>query len=232
MMDMNVLQSNASVATSTAATSASGADSNGDLISADFETFLKMMTAQVQNQDPMNPMDSSEYASQLATFSSVEQQVQTNVLLKQMGDLLGGGAIQQYGSWVGMDALARVPAQFTGEPIGLRADYADGADSAALVVRDENGDMVESFSIPVGQEQAIWTGLDPDGVPYAEGSYRFDVESYRGDELIGSTLASTYNQVEEIRTENGLVIVRLEGGIEVEATQVAGLRAAATDIAG
>ncbi len=41
-------------------------------ISADFETFLKMLTVQMQNQDPLNPVDSSDYATQLATFSGVE----------------------------------------------------------------------------------------------------------------------------------------------------------------
>jgi flagellar hook assembly protein FlgD len=53
-------------------------------VSADFETFLKMLTAQIQNQDPMNPIDSSDYATQLATFSSVEQQVLANSYLENI----------------------------------------------------------------------------------------------------------------------------------------------------
>ena len=52
-----------------------------NVISSDFETFLKMLTVQMENQDPLNPTDSSEYAMQLATFSGVEQQVLTNDLL-------------------------------------------------------------------------------------------------------------------------------------------------------
>lgn len=53
-------------------------------VSADFETFLKMLTAQIQNQDPMNPIVSSDYATQLATFSSVEQQVLANSYLENI----------------------------------------------------------------------------------------------------------------------------------------------------
>jgi flagellar hook assembly protein FlgD len=53
-------------------------------VSADFETFLKMLTAQIQNQDPMNPIDSSDYATQLATFSSVKQQVLANSYLENI----------------------------------------------------------------------------------------------------------------------------------------------------
>ena len=44
------------------------------MINSDFETFLKMLTAQMENQDPLNPIESSDYAVQLATFSGVEQQ--------------------------------------------------------------------------------------------------------------------------------------------------------------
>ena len=49
-------------------------------ISSDFNTFLRMLTVQMQNQDPLNPIDSADYAVQLATFSGVEQQVRTNQL--------------------------------------------------------------------------------------------------------------------------------------------------------
>ncbi len=51
------------------------------MISSDFDTFLKMLKVQMENQDPLNPTDSSEYAQQLATFSGVEQAVLTNDLL-------------------------------------------------------------------------------------------------------------------------------------------------------
>jgi len=70
-MDVNPIQSGAA---QTAAPTTTRTE-----ISSDFETFLRMLTVQMQNQDPLNPVDSSDYAVQLATFSSVEQQVQTNV---------------------------------------------------------------------------------------------------------------------------------------------------------
>ena len=68
------------------------AGSSAKAISSDFETFLKMLTVQMQNQDPLNPVDSSDYAVQLATFSGVEQQAQTNDLLKGLTALDGGEA--------------------------------------------------------------------------------------------------------------------------------------------
>ena len=72
----------------------------GTNISSDFDTFLRMLTVQVQNQDPLNPVDATDYATQLATFSGVEQQVLTNDLLTGLQDLLGGGSLQQMGGFM------------------------------------------------------------------------------------------------------------------------------------
>ncbi|MDJ0822736.1 MAG: flagellar hook capping FlgD N-terminal domain-containing protein, partial [Paracoccaceae bacterium] len=80
---------------------------SGTTLSSDFETFLKMLTAQMQNQDPLNPVDSTDYATQLATFSSVEQQVLTNDLLRDLGASMGGNLMSELGNWVGMEALVR-----------------------------------------------------------------------------------------------------------------------------
>ena len=70
-------------------------------ISSDFETFLKMLTAQIKNQDPLKPMDPSEFATQLATFSSLEQQVLTNDRLEQISTILGSQGLTQHAHWIG-----------------------------------------------------------------------------------------------------------------------------------
>ncbi|MBU1211196.1 MAG: flagellar hook assembly protein FlgD [Alphaproteobacteria bacterium] len=68
----------------TAATGSGGAASTSSLASVDYEMFLKLLMAQMENQDPLNPTDSTEYVSQLATFSQVEQSIQANQKLDQM----------------------------------------------------------------------------------------------------------------------------------------------------
>ncbi|PYG29603.1 flagellar hook capping FlgD N-terminal domain-containing protein [Pelagimonas varians] len=228
MTDTAAIQPVVSSTSSAGTTTTNSAATSSATVSSDFETFLKMMTVQVQNQDPMNPMDSTEYATQLATFSSVEQQVLTNDLLKEMGAMLGGNALQQFGSWVGMDALARTPAQFTGEPVVFRPEYAVGAETANLLVRNSSGDVVQRLSIPVGQEEAIWAGVDDQNNIYPDGSYRFEIESYKGEELLETNLAAVYNRVDEVRNEGSEVMVRLASGAELTTSQVDGLRSAGT----
>jgi flagellar basal-body rod modification protein FlgD len=66
----------------------------------DYQSFLKLLMAEMKNQDPTKPMDSTEYVAQLATFSQVEQSVQTNTKLDQ---LLQTSALAQAGNIIGHD---------------------------------------------------------------------------------------------------------------------------------
>ena len=69
---------------------------------SDYETFLKMLTVQMQNQDPLNPVEASDFAAQLANFSAVEQQVLTNNLLTSIEARLAATGVSQLAGWVGM----------------------------------------------------------------------------------------------------------------------------------
>ena len=71
-------------------------------ISSDFQTFLRMLTTQMQNQNPLEPIEASDFAVQLATFSGVEQQVRTNDLLSQLTSRMG---LSELANWVGREAL-------------------------------------------------------------------------------------------------------------------------------
>ena len=68
----------AAMATTSSAASGGGFSSAGAGAGADFQTFLTMLTAQLKNQDPLSPMESTDFAIQLATFAGVEQQALGN----------------------------------------------------------------------------------------------------------------------------------------------------------
>ena len=92
---------------------------NRAAISADFETFLRMLTVQMENQDPLNPVESTDFAVQLATFSNVEQQVQTNDLLRELQSQLGGSGIGQIADWVGKEVRSASAVTLNGSPLTL-----------------------------------------------------------------------------------------------------------------
>ena len=193
-------------------------------LSSDFETFLRMLTAQMQNQDPLKPIESSDFASQLATFSGVEQQVRTNDLLQSLSDRLGGGGMTQLAGWVGMEARAPVPAKFGGQPLTVAPHPAEGADQAVLVVHDSSGAEVQRLPVVPSQDTLLWAGVQDNGTPFESGVYSFNLESYREGKLLGTSIAETYSTVREVRQQNGKSVLILDNGSRVTPEEVTALR--------
>lgn len=198
-----------------------GAQTTG--ISSDFNTFLTMLTAQIQNQDPLNPMDSSQYAVQLATFSGVEQQVQTNDLLR---DLVGGGMSQiaDYAGWVGMRARTDAPVQFNGTPVDVQFNLPAGIDTAELVVATQAGHELHRFAISKDASSLSWDGISPTGATLLEGSYKLSVETRSGGADPQVTPVTSYATVREVRTGPSGAEVVLDNGLSVSANTVQALR--------
>jgi flagellar basal-body rod modification protein FlgD len=212
-------------ATSSAAAARTASQSGGSgVISSDFNTFLRMLTVQMQNQDPLNPIDSTDYAVQLATFSGVEQQVQTNQLLEAMASQFSLVGMSQLAGWVGQEARAAAPVWFGGTPVTLSPNPVANADRAVLVVKDAQGNTVSREDVPVSSEPYQWLGGDAEGNPLPEGKYTLSLESWRDDEVIQTDPVEYYGKVIEARGGAGGVRLVLEGGIEVLATDITALR--------
>jgi flagellar basal-body rod modification protein FlgD len=205
-------------------TGASEPDS-ASLISSDFDTFLQMLTAQVQNQDPLNPLDSTDFATQLATFSGVEQQVQSNDLLRGLGESLSAGGLADLAGWVGMQARAPVPVRFDGGAIDLQV--APQADAARTEMRiyDEAGTLRDRFTIPAEGGPVSWSGVAEDGTRFADGTYRFVVTGYDAEgAVISETTPEVYAEVAEVRRgASGNEVVFASGAV-VPSAEVSALR--------
>ena len=213
-------------ATSTQRPSSPGAEgSDGAVLNSDFETFLKMLTTQMQNQDPLDPLDSTEFATQLATFSSVEQQVLTNDLLTALSAQMGALGVSQLAGWVGMEARAIMPVQFGGSPVTITTEGAAYADRSELVVRNAEGREVQRLQIDAARQEQLWAGVGENGAPLPYGSYDLTVESFTGQELVEEVPVSVTGQIVEARNDSGVPILVMEGGQEVESDKILGLRA-------
>lgn len=200
------------------------AGQSGRTISSDFETFLRMLTVQIENQDPLNPVEASDYAVQLATFSGVEQQVLTNDLLKGLSGQMNLTGLAAMGDWVGREVRAPVAGWFGGSPITISPNPAAMADKVELVVRDANGDEVQRLTLPVSSEPLQWAGVDDTGAPLPAGLYSFTVESQSEGEVILSEPAEIYSRVSEVRAEGGGLVLVLPGGVTVSSAAVTALR--------
>ena len=89
---------------SAASRPAASEQGNDALESVDFQNFLTLLTAQLRNQDPLNPSDSTEFVAQLAQFTSVEQLVNVNNKIDKLASALVAEGIDKYSSWIGKQA--------------------------------------------------------------------------------------------------------------------------------
>lgn len=194
-------------------------------ISSDFNTFLKMLTTQMQNQDPLNPMESSDFAMQLATFSGVEQQVRSNQLLETLAAQFSLVGMSQLAGWVGQEARAAADIWYSGQPVTLAPNPAAHADRAVLVVTDAEGNVVSREELPLSAAPYSWLGGDAEGNPLPPGRYSLSVENWREGEVIQTDPVEHYGKVIEARGGAGGVRLVFEGGIEVLANEITALRA-------
>ncbi|ARE40386.1 Flagellar basal-body rod modification protein FlgD [Rhodovulum sp. P5] len=220
----SVSTTTASTTTSTSTTSTTQSSDDSSALSSDFQTFLTMLTVQLQNQDPLNPMESQEFAVQLATFSGVEQQVKSNELLENLNENLGGAGLAQYGGWVGMEGRAAVAAYFDGSPISVVPEIDSAADSAQMVVRDENNREISRFDISIDGEPVVWDGTNTAGTTADAGSYTFVVESYADDAHISEAQGEVFAEITEVRSDSDGIVIVFSGGDEASASDISALR--------
>lgn len=146
------------------------------------EDFLNLLITQLQNQDPLNPTDSTEFTAQLAQFSSLEQLGNVNDNLEQLQKFQASINNSQAVTLIGKEITAK------GNFLSLTTDKQVGCDfsiegNAAMVVvsiYDSTGEFVKSFqseNLEAGEHTLFWDGTDKDGNRMAEGAYTFELQA-------------------------------------------------------
>lgn len=159
------------------------------------QEFLQLLVAQMRNQDPVNPMDGAEFASQLAQFNSVEQLISVNDGLDQLAmsqDLMGSSLTNSMAaSLTGKDIRALSDQVFLSSEGEAEINFKlnDSASDVEIIVRTASGAEVrrESLSgIPSGDSAWTWDGLNNNGERMGEGDYTVEVVARNGDNNVGA----------------------------------------------
>lgn len=181
-------------------------------LAQNFSTFLTMLTTQLTHQDPLSPMDSTQFTNQLVQFSSVEQQINTNTNLTT---LIGLQKTNQLSSAVGYightvevntDQLA-----VQGGLGGFSYTLDKAAKSNVVTIKDSTGVTVKQFNgeTTAGRHEYTWDGKSDDGTQLPDGSYSVTVTPLAEDDktAIGSAV-TTYGKVTDIGSDstNGTVV--------------------------
>lgn len=159
-------------------TSAAAASNNAATASTrlggDLNTFLTLLTTQLQNQDPTSPLDTNQMTNQLVQFASVEQQIAMN---QNLGSLL---SLQQSAQLTAAAPMIGRRIEVTSDHVALqngsaeiRLPAAGTATTAEITVMDANGRTIRTQSVPLGSTATSWTwdGKNQTGTRQNDGSY-------------------------------------------------------------
>lgn len=196
------------------------------------EQFLKLLIEQLKNQDPLNPMDSTDFTSQLAQFSSLEQLFDVNKNLAAMQDYSATtnrlSALGMIGKQVTFTGSGTVSLGTEVGSVPLKFDLADNANQVTVTITNEAGQEVARLDLgyqDAGSRQISWDGLDANGQPLPAGDYHFQVTA--ADEMGNSVAATLYGSglVQGIGTddETGKTVVVLASG-QVPIDEIVGVR--------
>lgn len=182
----------------------------------DFNTFLKLLTAQMRNQDPLQPMESTEFVAQLASFSAVEQQIQTNEKLDRLINLFSASTDTGLAEWIGKEIRTSNPVDYNGSPLEIELNVSPTMTSARFVVESSDGTTIYEQTIDPSDQTIIWRGeaFDPEIVA-PSGSYSFAVVSFDADNNLSKILAEVVSPIAEIRKTDGELVFVLENGNSV-----------------
>ena len=201
----------------------SGSGDNGLAeLSGDYSNFLTLLTTQLKNQDPLSPMDTTQFTQQLVQFSAVEQQINGNKKLDQLIGLQSTanayGAVGFVGTTVAADS-DQLPLQGGKAKFDYTIEHSAGA--AVLKITNSSGQlvMVKEVDASVGTHPVEWDGTDYVGSQLPDGAYTVAV-SYQ--DLAGKAYEApitTYGMVDSAEIADGEVSLKL-GQVSIPLDQV------------
>ena len=162
------------------ATQASRAATSGAKLEEDLNKFLNLLVTQLQNQDPLDPMDANEFTNQLVQFANVEQQIQQNANLEQLITIQKTSQVANLVNYVGKTVRAVSSAfQVNGAGADLSYQLEAPATKSTITIRNVAGDVVFSGNgeIDAKTHAFTWDGKDNDGIQVPDGVYSFAVSA-------------------------------------------------------
>jgi flagellar basal-body rod modification protein FlgD len=182
-------------------------------LAENFDTFLTLLTAQMKNQDPLSPMDSTQFTQQLVQMTGVEQQLETNDLLKELvakGDNDVSSAVSLIGWQVRAESdqagLANGKATWT-------YNLSRAATETKLEVMDAEGRIVRTISgaRTAGDNTFTWDGKDQSGLGAAPGVYTLRVTAKDSSGTSVSSKTYVDGIVNSVEQTGGNTLVAING---------------------
>ncbi len=172
----------------------SGQTTASQQLAGNFDTFLQLLTTQLQNQDPLSPMDSTQFTQQLVSFAGVEQQINTNNNLQSLISLNTSQQASAAVSYIGHSVvMTSGKGSLTGGDVDWTYNLSAPSAGTTLTVTNTAGQVVysQAGSTSAGNNDFNWNGKDSNGNQLADGQYTLNVSAAAADgSAVSSTIAS------------------------------------------
>jgi flagellar basal-body rod modification protein FlgD len=169
------------------------------------DRFLTLLTTQLKNQDPLNPMENAELTSQLAQINTVNGIEKLNATLQTLVSNMTDTQAMQAAALVNHGVLVPGSSMALGESGGIGGfELASGVDETTVTIKDSNGLVVRTLNLGAlgaGIHPFVWDGKSDSGAQAATGNYSFAVSAKRGGETTAAS-ALAYGLVQAV-TRNG-----------------------------
>lgn len=184
----------------------SAAANDASKLGEDLNRFLNLLITQLQNQDPLDPMDSTEFTSQLVQFASVEQQIKTNANIEKMLNLQQGSQVADLVGFIGTTVevtgnqvpLEKGKAQFTYDlPANVNKTTISIRNSAGLTVYTTDGEK------KAGQHTFTWDGKSVGGFQNPDGAYTVTISALDAQNKVVGTKQTAFGRVTGAGVDDG-----------------------------
>jgi flagellar basal-body rod modification protein FlgD len=175
------VQSTGSTTTTTAANSTQTAQSQ---LMGNYNSFLLLLTTQLKNQDPLAPLDATQFVSQLSQLATVEQAIAGNQRLDKIVSALGASATLSNVSLIGHPVeVEDKNAEVKDGTMSMTYKLDAGAEQAVMTIRDQSGTIigVQPIDTQAGEHSFSWDGTDSHGDQVDDGIYNFAVSAVDSD---------------------------------------------------
>jgi flagellar basal-body rod modification protein FlgD len=188
------------------------------------KNFLRMLTVQLQNQDPLNPMDNAAMTAQLAQLNMVDGINKLNTSVGAMMAQLKAATSLSMADSVGRSVLSEGSSLYNmGQPMSMAAELQANADSLMAVLRDSQGQEVDRLDLGAaksGVTDFIWDARNEQGQALPDGVYRLELmaKDAQGEELAVKSYVSA--MVSSIGYQDGLMKLGLHDGRSISADDI------------
>ena len=178
------------------------------------EDFLKLLMTQLQNQDPMEPMDNGEFMGQMAQFSTVEGITEMGESIDGLVGMYQGQQMSANASMIGKKALVDGNwAQLEGGKLAGAIDLTTAANDLRVDVKSETGELMASIGLGskmAGVQEFSWDGIKQDGTTAPEGNYYLSASAVRDGQSTVPAM-QVYGTVNSVQMKGGEVTLNVSG---------------------